>query len=295
MWFAAALLLLCATEGGLSTTCDFPQSLCFDSEPALINLDALQATINALRITPSTFIKPDDLITLVNQIINKLKETAAVAPAAAYKTCSDLPSGSPSGLYQLRGEMRDPQNAYCDMDYDGGGWLVFQRRFNGLTDFYRSWNAYQNGFGDIQSGEFWWGLNNLYRATNLAPHELAIILEDFNGTKVVARYSAFQIGDESELYRMNVLGSYTGTAGDSLKRHLNMAFTTKDNDNDIFTLNCAEQNTGAWWYSNCHDSNLNGQYLNGPTNLYGKGITWKAFREQGYSLKSTRMMIRRIL
>uniref|UniRef100_A0A182WQM5 Fibrinogen C-terminal domain-containing protein n=1 Tax=Anopheles minimus TaxID=112268 RepID=A0A182WQM5_9DIPT len=293
MWFTAALLLVCAIQGALTATCDFPQSLCFDSEPALTNLDLLEAAIKGLGTVPAEFVKPDDLNTLISQITAKIKETAGFTPGS-YKTCSDLPAGSPSGLYQLRGEFRTLQNAYCDMDFEGGGWLVFQRRFNGLTDFYLPWVDYQNGFGDVKSGEFWWGLKNLYRATNLVPHELAIVLEDFDGAKMVARYNAFQIGDEAELYRMNVLGTYSGTAGDSLRRHHNMAFTTKDKDNDNFGLNCAEQNTGAWWYASCHDSNLNGQYLNGPTLQYGKGMSWKTFRDLGYSLKTSRMMIRRL-
>uniref|UniRef100_A0A182PBB3 Fibrinogen C-terminal domain-containing protein n=1 Tax=Anopheles epiroticus TaxID=199890 RepID=A0A182PBB3_9DIPT len=267
-------------------------SLCFDSAPALTNLDLLEAAIKALEAGPSSSIKPDDLIALINEIINKLIETSSIAPTT-YKTCADVPSGSPSGVYLIQGEFGSPVSAYCDMSYSGGGWLVFQNRFNGAIDFYRDWIDYQNGFGNLQSGEFWWGLNNLYRATNLAPHELAIVLEDFDGNKREAKYAAFQIGDEAELYRLNVLGQYTGTAGDSLVRHLNMQFTTRDKDNDVFAINCAVQNTGAWWYRSCQDSNLNGQYLNGQTNQYGKGMIWTTFKDQDYSLKVSRMMIRR--
>ena len=33
---------------------------------------------------------------------------------------------------------------------------VFQKRFNGETDFYRDWNSYVNGFGDV-TREHWLG------------------------------------------------------------------------------------------------------------------------------------------
>lgn len=39
---------------------------------------------------------------------------------------------------------------------------VFQRRVDGLRDFYRTWLEYEKGFGDL-TNEFWLGTTNLLR------------------------------------------------------------------------------------------------------------------------------------
>ncbi|VDI12791.1 Hypothetical predicted protein, partial [Mytilus galloprovincialis] len=146
------------------------------------------------------------------------------------------------------------------METDGGGWTVFQRRQDGKVDFYRGWEDYVNGFGHFNT-EFWLGNDKLYKLTSRGQYELRVNLEDFNGDKAYAKYSNFYIGDKSTNYKLTVNG-YSGTAGDSLKRHNDHAFTTKDKDNDTHSsVNCAKNYKGAWWYYTCHASNLNGLCL----------------------------------
>ena len=48
-------------------------------------------------------------------------------------------------------------------------WTVIQRRLNGSVDFYRGWNDYKNGFGDLQS-EFWLGNEKIHQLTNQGPY-----------------------------------------------------------------------------------------------------------------------------
>jgi len=71
-----------------------------------------------------------------------------------------------------------------------------------------------------------------------------------------------------------------------------MQFSTKDNDNDMYIgASCSLLYRGAWWYTNCGDTNLNALYLRGPHKSYADGIEWQAFRGYYYSLKTTEMKI----
>ena len=103
----------------------------------------------------------------------------------------------------------------CDTTTDGGGWTVFQRRLNGSLDFYRGWESYKNGFGDL-NGEFWLGNDNLHRLTAADDVILRVDLEDFDGNTAYAEYTTFKVANETDKYRILVEG-YRGTAGDSMK------------------------------------------------------------------------------
>lgn len=88
---------------------------------------------------------------------------------------------------------------------------------------------------------------------------------------------------------------FSGTAGDSLARHRGHAFTTKDQDNDSWRRgNCAVEYKGAWWYEQCHHSNLNGVYHNGRHSSYADGVNWYHWRGHNHSVKKAEMKIRPI-
>ena len=178
----------------------------------------------------------------------------------------------------------------CDMDTDGGKWTIFQRRFNGCVDFFRGWDDYETGFGSAD-GEYWMGLSQIHCMTQSGNWQLRIDMEAFDGDTAYAVYDSFNVGNASTNYRLTI-GTYSGAAGDSLSRHNNMAFSTKDRDNDNGSRDCANEFKGGWWYNNCYYSNLNGLYL-GSTGDRQTGNVWhhwKVFQ----SLKKTEMKIRRV-
>ncbi|XP_043940348.1 ficolin-1-like [Protopterus annectens] len=196
-----------------------------------------------------------------------------------------------SGWYTVYLDNCRTQTVFCDMETDGGGWLVFQRRMDGSVDFYRGWKDYKKGFGN-QASEFWMGNDNLYEFTKTGTFQLRIDLHDFENNTGFATYNGFKILGETEKYKL-ILGTMASSnIGDSLTGHANSAFSTHDYDNDLYSGNCASMYTGAWWYTACHNSNLNGKYLKGEHSSYADGVNWSTGKGLHYSYKYTDMKIR---
>uniref|UniRef100_A0A669DF34 Tenascin C n=1 Tax=Oreochromis niloticus TaxID=8128 RepID=A0A669DF34_ORENI len=193
-----------------------------------------------------------------------------------------------SGLYTIYigGEESQPIQVYCDMTTDGGGWLVFLRRQNGKLEFFRNWKNYTAGFGNMND-EFWLGLSNLHKITSSGHYELRVDLRD-NGETAYAQYDKFTIAEPRTRYKVYI-GTYSGTAGDSMTYHQGRPFSTYDNDNDIAVTNCALSYKGAFWYKNCHRVNLMGKY---GDKSHSKGINWFHWKGHEHSIQFAEMKIR---
>ncbi|KAL1022520.1 hypothetical protein UPYG_G00028780 [Umbra pygmaea] len=214
-----------------------------------------------------------------------------------FKDCYQvrLAGHSTSGMYLLKSEGSDRLiQAWCEHSLDNGGWTVLQRRKDGSVNFFRNWENYKKGFGNID-GEYWLGLENIYNLAKQGDYRLLVELEDWMGKKVYAEYSSFHLEPESEGYRLR-LGTYQGNAGDSLTSHNGKMFTTLDRDKDTFSGNCAHFHKGGWWYNACGQTNLNGVWYSGGVyrSKFQDGIFWAEYGGGFYSLKSVRMMIRPI-
>ncbi|XP_066294195.1 angiopoietin-related protein 2-like isoform X2 [Branchiostoma lanceolatum] len=217
-------------------------------------------------------------------------------PKAKPRHCADIQRAGKtvSGVYRiyLPDHHDNPVPVFCDMDTDPGGWTVIQKRANGTVNFFRNWAAYKSGFGDPR-GDFWLGLENMHLLTGRGGYKLQVSLQDWNGIVAYAEYNSFKVEDEASKYRLR-LGKYHGNSGDALTWHNNMAFTTKDSDNDPFIGNCAGYQRGGWWYNACAHSNLNGIYYPGGyySSRYQDAVYWAEWRGGSYSLKTVMMKVR---
>lgn len=70
------------------------------------------------------------------------------------------------GIFRIRPRLSSkPFDVLCLFEQPSIGWTVIQQRINGSVNFYRGWNEYRNGFGDLQT-EFWLGNEQIYQLTN---------------------------------------------------------------------------------------------------------------------------------
>ena len=203
-------------------------------------------------------------------------KTAAAGDCLALKFAGNETT---NGKYTIRPDGATAVEVFCDMETEGGGWTVVQRRIDPSVNFNRNWGDYKKGFGNLQSN-FWLGNDKIHLLTTSLKVSLRVNLRAFDGSKAHALYKQFSVGDENSQYVLRV-SSYIGGVGDSFTRQNGMKFSTKDSDNDLyFQGSCALRMSGAWWYSSCSGTNLNGLYYpRAKASSAGPGkISWAAFK-----------------
>ena len=214
-----------------------------------------------------------------------------------------------NGIYKIHQNMLKIIQVYCDQTTDGGGWTVFQRRTDGTVAFFRDWDHYKQGFGNLQN-EHWLGNENIFTLTlqGLHPRGNELIIDMMNNAKIKksVRYEDFHIANAATKYILHVNG-YNGTLINAFERHNLLKFSTFDSDNDSYSENCALKYFGGWWFHDCFDTHLNGKYYSAGKMsidsykndiLSNSGIHWlksAGFNGGSDSLIFTEMKVRRKL
>ena len=193
---------------------------------------------------------------------------------------------SETGLYEIKdpcaGDRKFIDNyakihVRCDMETDGGGWIVIQRRnANGTVNFTRNWEDYVNGFGDLD-GDFWIGLGSMHEFTTKQEVELQVTIWNENET-ITWNYQTFKVGDAENNYRVYVVTPHRNGDIDPLYYSRGHYFSTFDHYGGYSRYqHCANTHQAGWWYYNyryiymdthvngysfrnyCNDINLNGR------------------------------------
>ena len=194
------------------------------------------------------------------QQCNQLK-TKCRPDKITIKSCCDLTnfplSKAPSAVYQMKckcGGRFTTADVYCDMDTSDGGWIVIQRNIkDGVNTFNKTWEEYEEGFGDLDGDKLWYGLQALHCFTQTGHWELRIDFQFDNHTWSHLHYNIFSVGSARQEYPLTITG-FTGTTTDpTMTIPINgRNFSTFDNDHDgKHDDNCASRIGAGWWYDIC--------------------------------------------
>ncbi|XP_052761379.1 microfibril-associated glycoprotein 4-like [Mya arenaria] len=233
-------------------------------------------------------------------IIRLLTVLLSVNGAMCFSDCYDIKQQNPdatSGVYNVTlWWSKVSIEVYCDMDTAGGGWTVFQNRFNGSVDFFNDLDAYTNMFGNINS-EFWLGLKFIKELADQGEMTLRFDVSAADGTTGYEEWKGFRLAGPPG-YQLFVGGNGTGSALNQSEIFKNDRYFEQSNNGSSFAAResvCGDLDWGGWWFAFCTHINLNGRYLK-PGTISGVGpdcgIIYLSFKG-AESLKTTRMMLRR--
>lgn len=243
-------------------------------------------------------------------------ESSELATSRTYpKSCLELPHYvKVSAVYLIQPEwpFRDPIPVFCDQEYESGGWTVIQRRIDGTQSFERTDKDYVNGFGNVDA-EYWLGFEHIYQLLTYAPHELAILLEDFSGNQFHAKYEHVEMikyeNDRIPSYYLRKCESYNGNAGDFIMKARQSSYDERNGTTTVeyiptdrghsFAEYGHDPYYGGFWIESASASNLNGRYIlknDIDTNYLQDDWHYATFLHWGDievgTIKATKMMIR---
>ena len=196
--------------------------------------------------------------------------------------------------------LQSSMRVVCDMDTDGGGWIVIMRRQrieHPGVNFFRSWDEYETGFGYLNA-DFWLGLRNIHCLTTRDDVDLIIDLRDHDYGAVGVRfiYHHFKVSGSDDKYRLQIgeaeerpeiSGGEAIHTVNAMAYHNGKQFSTHDSDNDgNESYNCANERLGGWWYGpECFNT---GAHLTGPhrDHLHWQRLLWYTGAGPGAGLGS---------
>lgn len=129
----------------------------------MATLRLINADLNELKSNISEIVNATER-RHIEQNLKEVFQLAKNTPSSCLEV-KTLNSLAPSGVYLVapKGET-EPFMVFCEMDFQNGGWLTIHNRFTGEQDFYKNWEEYRTGFGNL-AGEHWLGLEKIHQLT----------------------------------------------------------------------------------------------------------------------------------
>ncbi|CAG2200922.1 unnamed protein product [Mytilus edulis] len=109
---------------------------------------------------------------IITSLRKDVHEICEGPPLNQQRDCTDLKKlNRRTGIHTIYPDNAHGVKIFCNMEVDGGGWSVIQRRQDGTTNFYRSWSEYKKGFGSPDRN-VWLGNDNIHAITSIGDYEL---------------------------------------------------------------------------------------------------------------------------
>jgi len=206
-------------------------------------------------------------------------------------------------ILQIKPGLMVKRFVYCYMEEggQGGGWMAFQRRFNGDVSFARNWQEYKEGFGDPE-GEYWLGNDAVHYITtgsnNVVDHDLLAVATAFDGVTQLKKFGRFSLSSEDTGYIFDyqaVIPGYSDYLLFQRGRAKGMKFSTYNADHDTHsTKNCsvAYGGSGGFWFGACYYDHFNGIYYSQENFTNYGGIVWGDWKGYLSGLKETLLLIK---
>ncbi|EEC11754.1 ixoderin B, putative, partial [Ixodes scapularis] len=165
----------------------------------------------------------------------------------------------------------------CDMETNGGGWTVIQRRGGSETFeenlFERTEKEYQDGFG-AGATSYWIGKSvlRLRDKEEISP----LLFSYFHCAHHVFGFQQPMVNSSEHQINCGNGSPKHRTSYDALKTYNGYEFFMGDSQFMEPYSGCYPPLSGGWWYNECLRSNLNGRKLQSTDskNKRGLGITW---------------------
>ncbi|XP_067949413.1 angiopoietin-2-like [Watersipora subatra] len=213
------------------------------------------------------------------------------------KDCDELAAKGHivSGVYEIwPPRIKNKVQVYCRMS-EGRGWIVLQRRKDGITSFAKPLKDYEFGFGSLY-GDFWLGNTLINALTSNGEYQLKIELIDWDNREKITLYNHFQVESKENDYRL-VIGKLVGFPNekDPILAHNGLGFSAPETVG--YSNRCADISMSGWWFPRtlpCGQANLNGIYSTSSRSKrdwYGKRIFWVDEGNRSFDVKYASMEI----